>query len=178
MENVTFVERKQVVAKDKPKDRMVFKVISLGSFMQELPDNVTILNRPQICVDDKRKKWGNEYILLNKNVTDPKFRCFLGSFGLDKKRRMNVHLFKEIEIPIRKPDYYILTIKHEGKLDKAFDLIKADASSFSKIFSSAYHYYQDEDRYACETTLVLQHGDKVMLEGSEYVFSGKSESLE
>jgi len=36
MENVTFVEKQYHSNKDKPKDRMTFKVISLGSFMQEL----------------------------------------------------------------------------------------------------------------------------------------------
>lgn len=178
METVKFVEKNQTATKDKQKERLVFKVLSLGAFMQDLPDNVTVLNRPQICVDDKRKKWGNEYILMNKNVSsDPNFKYFLGSFGLDKKRRMNIHLFKQLEIPIKKPDYYIITVNHDGKLDKAFDLIKADASSFSKIFSSAYHQF-DDGMYSCETILVLQHGDKVMLNGTEYLFSGKSESLE
>lgn len=178
MEDVKFVEKTRQPPKDKKKDRLIFKVISLGSFMQDLPDNVTILNRPQICVDEKRKKWGNEYVLMSKSISEATNKCFLGSFGIDKKRRMNIHLFKELEIPIRKPDYYVITVKHEGKLDKAFDLIKVDANSFSKIFSSAYHYYENEDRYDCETIFVLQHGDKVMLEDTEYTFSGKSETLE
>jgi hypothetical protein len=169
------------------KTKFVFKVVSLGGYYQLLNDQIHILNRPNITVSEERKKWGNEYVifdkkhesvLLNENLEKIDGVCFVGSFNMDKNRKKYIKLLKNLGMPFKNPDYFIIRFNHIGeKFDKDLDLIKADKNSFSSIFSSAFHYNEADDEYECETIMVLQHGDRVMVNGEEKIFSAKTNSL-
>lgn len=157
-----------------------FKVISIGSFEQELKDEKTILNRPLVDVDGKAKRWGHEYLLYPKDFRkDVEGGCFLGSFGMDKKNRKNLKLFKNLGAPIRKPHYFIITLNHKGeKLHKDFDLTKANPGSFSQIFSSAYNKLDEEGRECdCQTMFILQHGDIITFGDKQLRFDGKEQNF-
>lgn len=158
-----------------------FKVISIGSFEQELKDEKTILNRPLVDVDGKAKRWGHEYLLYPKDFRKDveEGGCFLGSFGMDKKNRKNLKLFKNLGAPIRKPHYFIITLNHKGeKLHKDFDLTKANPGSFSQIFSSAYNKLDEEGRECdCQTMFILQHGDIITFGDKQLRFDGKDQNF-
>ena len=161
------------------KQKFIFKVLSIGSFELLMHDEITMMNRPCIFLDDERKKWGNEYLLYSADLDDMVKngnKCFLGIFGIDSKHKANIRLIKVIDAPIR-PDYFVITLKHDGeKLDKMYDLKKVNPTSFSKIFSSAYHRGVD-DGYDCETIFVVQHGDEITINDRVMKFSAKSEEF-
>jgi len=160
------------------KQKFSFKVVSIGTFEQLMLDQTTILNRPCIQVDEKKIRYGNEYILFDKSHQGSICgKTFLGSFSIDKNNNINLKLFKEIDVPIN-PEYYLLTINHVGdRIDKSFDLIKSNSNSLSRIFSSAYYKDEAEETYRCETMILVQHADIVIINGKKHLFYGKSESL-
>lgn len=157
-----------------------FKVLSIGSFFQDLVDGITILNRPCIFINEEKKRYGNEYILFNKDqkqLLESGREIFLGFFGIDKKKkRKYIRLYKNLKIPVKVPDYYMVTMKHAGKLDKDFDFIKTDPTSFSQIFSSAF-YHKEDDTFECETTFVVKNGDVIHFSDATYMFSAKDEKF-
>jgi len=172
----------ETTSKTQNRPKFIFKVLSIGDFVQDMPDGVTILCRPCIKLGDDRKKWGNEYILFSR-VHEDSIRSgqssFFGLFGVDKNRKKQLRLFEDLNIPIRHPDYYVMSYTHKGdKFEKDFDLQKADPKSYSQIFSSAFHLHEDTDEFECQSILILQHGDHLEINGKSYMFSGKSETLE
>ena len=160
----------------------VFKILNLGSLNHLLPDGKTYLCRPSISLDGETKKWGSEYVLIPKNLYDDmvsnhRMNIFLGGFGKDKNGHLNLKMIKQYDAPIR-PDYFIVTMKHRGqKLSKVHDMRKSDPTSFSKIFSSAYHKKEETD-FVCETILIVQNGDEVNLGSRTVTFSARSEKFE
>jgi hypothetical protein len=160
-------------------NKFVFKILSVGSFEQIMRDEITILNRPCVFLKTGKKKWGNEYLLFNDHLSEAinaGGNNFLGIFGIDKTSKCNIRLIKFLDIPVR-PDYYILVMKHQGeKIEKMYDLKKADPESFSKIFSAAYHLVGEV--YECETMFILRHNDEVTINDTVYRFSAKTETLE
>jgi hypothetical protein len=173
--------------------KFTFKLVNLGSFFQDMPDGVTVLNRPCVRLDASRKKWGNEYLLFNKIDADnlgfvdggdvafavEREMCFVGIFGVDRNKKKQIRFLRDLGIPITKPDYFIIVVDHTGeKLDKEYDITRADPNSYSQIFSSAFHYNEETDNHKCQTMFVLQHGDFVTINHEKYVFSGKNQTLE
>lgn len=159
-----------------------FKVLNVGSFYQNLIDQITILNRPCIFLDETKKRYGNEYILFteeNKQAIESGKEIFLGFFGIDqKKKRKYIRLYKHLNIPIKVPDYYIYTMEHEGeKLDKDYDFIKSDPNSHSQIFSSAFSFDKEKEIFNCQSIFVLRNGDIVTLNSERYTFSSKEERI-
>jgi hypothetical protein len=157
-----------------------FKVISIGTFEQLLADEKTILNRPLVDVDGKAKRWGHEYLLYDKSFQkDLEGGCFLGSFGIDKRNKKNLKLFKFLGAPIRKPNYFVITLNHKGeKLHKDFDLIKSNPGSYSQIFSSAYHKLDGDDGVCdCQTIFIVQHGDIITFGDRRMRFCGKEQTF-
>jgi hypothetical protein len=157
-----------------------FKIVSIGSFEQELEDQKTNLNRPLVDVDGKAKRWGHEYLLYPKHFREAlEGGYFLGSFGIDKKQRKNLKLFKNIGAPIRKPNYFIITVNHHGeRLHKEYDLIKANPESYSQIFSSAYNKLDENGMECdCQTMFIVQHGDVIRFGDSKKRFDGKEQTF-
>ena len=155
-----------------------FKVVSIGDFVQELQDGSTILNRPVVSVpnDDVKIRYGNEYLLYDKNFGEIVGETFLGAFSMDRRNTVNLKLFKKLDVPI-KPDYYIVTLSHEGeKINREYDLVKHDSKSFSKIFSTGY-FCHDGEKYINQTTFILQHSDIIILNGKKKLFSAKNETF-
>ena len=74
-----------------------FHVISLGESTQKLGESTHYINRPFLQVDDLRKKWGDEYVVINSPLGEvgDKPRTYLGCIDLDKKHRKYLKLFKE-----------------------------------------------------------------------------------
>lgn len=165
------------------KTNFSFKILSIGSFFQTLNDEVTILNRPCIFLDNEKKKYGNEYLLFSKDnqkSIESGKEVFLGFFGIDKKKnRKYIRFYKNLKIPIKIPDYFLITLKHEGgKLDKDFDFIKSDPASFSQIFSSAFHEDPGQkEHFTCESIFVVKNGDIIKFDSNRMMFSAKDEKL-
>lgn len=159
--------------------KTIYKVLSIGNFSQELPDGVTILSRPCIMVDELRKKWGDEYILFQKehwNNALVQGKYFFGKFGFDKKKQPKIYMYSLIEEqrpPI--PDYFILTVSHNDPFNKRYDIVRANPESFSKVFSSAFH--KEENSCRCQSVLLLQNGDIVTIDNKRMVFSAREEKL-
>lgn len=159
------------------KQKFSFKVLSIGSFNQLLMDNTTILNRPCVTVDDKKIRYGNEYLLFDQSYENNIIgRTFLGSFSIDKKSNINLKLFRELDVPIQS-DYYLLTFDHEGdRISKSLDLVKSEPNSNSKVFSCAYWEYE-EGKFKCQTTLIVKHADILIVNNERRMFSAKQQAF-
>lgn len=161
-----------------------FKLLSIGSFNMQFDNSNNIQNKPMIslkCSD--RKKWGNSYIVFNnipmsivKKVSDTRL-LFAGKFDVDKNINAYLKLFKRINVPGKKPDYYIVTMitNTKTKIDADIDFIKADKDSNSRIFSSAYH--QTEDCCKSETVFIVKHGDIVIINNDKLMFDDSLEQF-
>jgi len=154
-------------------ERITFKVVSIGSFMQVMEDQVTILNRPAIFLPESKKKWGNEYILFHDKFRDDIIgMTFYGKFFQDKKKKQQfIRLFDAIETPVI-PDYHIVCVKHKGlQFDRWSDFIKDDPKSYSAIFSTAFHWMEDKGEYDCETIMLVKDGDGYVMGDKEFHFN-------
>jgi len=165
------------------KTNFSFKILSIGSFSQILNDTITILNRPCIFLENEKKRYGNEYLLFkqeHQTAMEAGKEIFLGFFGIDKnKNRKYIRFYKNLKIPIKIPDYFVISFKHSGdKLDKDFDFIKTDPNSFSQIFSSAFcRDDTKEDFFNCESIFVVKNGDIVKINKKIKIFSAKDEKF-
>jgi hypothetical protein len=161
-------------------NNFIFHIHKLGSSLQDFIDNqdesmVIKVNHPMVVVDDKVKKWGDEYIIIQnpsvqflKNPTGIKY---IGKFDYDRKNKKYVKLFQEIDIPINRCiDYYVTTINicSKNKINKIYDLIKKSDESFSCILSCAYNF--DGGKYNNEIIIVCQPGDKIKIDDEYYIF--------
>lgn len=159
------------------KQKFSFKVLSVGSFNQLLTDGSTLLNRPCVTVDEKKIRYGNEYLLFDKSYeNDIVGRTFLGSFSIDKKSNINLKLFREIDLPVQS-DYFLLTFDHEGeRLSKSLDLVKSSHDSLSNIFSCAY-WEREDGKYKCQTTVIVKHADILIINNERKMFSAKHQKF-
>jgi len=151
----------------------------MGSSTQQLGNHNNYINRPMVNVTELIKKWGDEYIIISnpsKLASDVEYvgKNFIGVFGIDKKCRKYLKLFKEIDIPIESPDYYIITMNVSGdKINKVTNFIKYDENSRSCILSCAYHKNGYND-FTTQLIMVVRDGDQVIIDGSTYEFDENS----
>lgn len=149
-----------------------FRVISLGKATQQLEESNNYINRPFLQIDDVRKKWGDEYVVVNSLTGDvgDKPRSYLGSVDLDRRNRKFLKLFKEIDFYIEKPDYFVININHVGsQIDKNRDFYKYNSDSISCILSSAYHSELLDT--TTDMIIICQDGDAIMIDGLLHVFN-------
>lgn len=157
-----------------------FHVISLGESTQKLGESTHYINRPFLQVDDLRKKWGDEYVVINSPLGEvaDKPRTYLGCIDLDKKNRKYLKLFKEIDFPIENPDYFVVNAHFTGnKIDKVQDFFKHDPESLSCILSCAYN--KDEfGVYTSDMVVICKHGDGIMIDDAMHMFNKETGKFE
>ena len=155
-----------------------FHVLSLGASNQQLGESNNYINRPFLQIDELRKKWGDEYIVLNSPLGDfDKPKTYLGCIDLDKKNRKYLKLFKELDFPIENPDYFVLNICFSGsKIDKVQDFFKHDDESFSCILSSAYN--KEGEVYTTDMLVICKDGDGIVVDGVMHFFNKETGTFE
>ena len=161
-----------------------FKLISIGSFNMQFDNSNNIQNKPMIEIKGtNRKKWGNSYLVFNnipksivENISKTN-HIFVGKFDVDKNINLYLKLFKRINVPGKKADYYIVTVitNTKTRINMDTDFIKADENSCSRVFSSAYH--QTENNCFSETILIVQNGDKIKINDDILMFDDVKERL-
>ena len=147
-----------------------FKIVSIGDFCMQFTNSNNVQNKPMISVADKKRKWGNSYIVFNNVSIASVKKCnnekpmFVGKFEIDKKLYNYLKLFKRIDVPCKKADYSIVTRNTvtTDRMSNEFNLVKYDSNSFSRIFSSAYH--QTENSCISQTTFILKDGDIIIID--------------
>ncbi len=157
-----------------------FHVLSLGESTQRLGESNNFINRPFLQIDDLRKKWGDEYIVINSPLgeIDNEPKTYLGCIDLDKKHRKYLKLFKELDFPIDNPDYYVLHMNVIGeKIDKVQSFFKHNKDSLSCILSCAYNK-DESDIYTSKLIVICQNGDGIMIDGDMLIFSDLSNKFE
>ncbi len=150
-----------------------FHVLSLGKATQQLGESTQYINRPFLQLDGLRKKWGDEYVVINSPLgeVDDKPRTYLGCVDLDKKYRKYLKLFKEVDFPIENPDYYVVNVRFSGsRIEKVQDFFKQDPDSLSCILSSAYNK-DDQDVYTTDMIIICRHGDGVFVNEVMHIFN-------
>ena len=160
-----------------------FKILSIGSFNMQFNNSNNVQNKPVLSIDSQCKKWGNSYLVFNntklivvENVRDSE-PIFAGKFDVDKNMNHYLKLFKRINVPGKKADYYIVTIltNTKAKLNNDVDFIKFHDDSCSRIFSSAYH--QTENGCESESILIVQNRDILCIDDDKYMFDLDVEQL-
>ena len=149
-----------------------FHVLSLGKATQQLGESTQYINRPFLQLDELRKKWGDEYIVINSPLGEigDKPRTYLGCIDLDKKYRKYLKLFKEVDFPIENPDYFVVNIQFVGnRIDKVQDFFKQGPDSLSCILSSAYNK-DDKDVYTTDMLVICKHGDGIIVNETMNIF--------
>jgi len=97
---------------------LFFKIISLGGFYRQFDNSNNVQNKPVLILDEKRRKWGNNYLVFNNfhlnevKSVNPQ-HIYVGKFEIDKNLKSYLKLFKRIDIPFKEPDYYIVTMTVE-----------------------------------------------------------------
>lgn len=153
-----------------------FHVLSLGEATQKLGDSNQYINRPFLQLDELRKKWGDEYVVVNSPLGEvgDKPRTYLGCVDLDKKFRKYLKLFKELDFPVDNVDYFVKHLRFSGnKIDKVQDFFKHNEDSISCILSCAYNK-DENDVFTSDMIIICQEGDGIMLGDKMHIFNKTS----
>ena len=158
-----------------------FKIISLGDYYRQFKDSKNVQNKPMLLLDNNKRKWGNSYIIfLNCDVSsvelfDKTHPMYAGKFEVDRNLNTYIKMIKRIDIPCKKPDYYIITmnLKSKIKLTTEKNLIRNNNNSM--IFSNAYHL--TDNNCLSQSIFVVADGDTLLIDGKKQIFIAETENF-